>query len=383
MRRLAVGLALTLSFPATGLAQEAHGRATFQAFRFPDPSGLQIHHVQLLTVPFGASVTPLPHTTIELHGGYAAGSALLSNGARVEARGLTDTSIGLTLEGMGFVLNASATLPTGDASPTLEEVALVGVLSSDLLPFEITHWGGGGSAGVDLGYSRTFGRVAAMGSLGYVSARAYAPLEDEVPLYRPGDQKRAKLFVEAAVGEAGLLSVRLGAQRYDQDVYDELNLYRPGVRMEGVVSFASPVGARESIQVYGGIRHRNAGVFDLLPGGFRREDSRNILPGTAESVVSRELMAVGAELFVARQRFQVAPEVQLRVLRSADGIGQGWLTSVGATADWKAWGMRAGRRLMVRPSVRGSAGRVILREGAESNVLGWEAGLSLRIMGGR
>ena len=68
----------------------------------------------------------------------------------------------------------------------------------------------------------------------------------------------------------------------------------------------------------------------------------------------------------------LTPRVDVRVFRSEDGVGQGYVAGVGA-----AYEVRAGS-VTLAPSVTGRIGQVTVREGQESGITGFEAGLTLR-----
>ena len=71
------------------------------------------------------------------------------------------------------------------------------------------------------------------------------------------------------------------------------------------------------------------------------------------------------------------------MFRAADGASQGWLTSLGTTYDMRVSGSNSGRRVVLAPTAQLRLGRVIVQQGVETGLIGWEAGVALRVELGR
>jgi hypothetical protein len=330
----------------------------------------------LTTTPFAVSVPVGSWFTFEASGAVAKGVAKATSGEEVQLSGLTDTQIGISVP-VGrdrAVLTFGATLPTGQTTLTLEEAAVAGVVAAELLPFSITTWGAGGGGGADLALA-----VAGEGwgfgiSGGYQAGREFEPLEAGEFAFRPGDQIRFRVAVDREVGEAGTLSLLVGTQRFGDDQLDGNNLFRAGTRVEGLISYAFPLGLRGSALLYGSVLHRGAGTLLL---------QESALEGAQSAPTQDLFMGGGSFRLPAGRRAIFLPEAQMRVFRTEDGVSQGWMVTVGTGLELRVAGRSLGRRMVLAPSLRFRYGDVTVREEATSSILGWELGVALRGESGR
>ena len=140
------------------------------------------------------------------------------------------------------------------------------------------------------------------------------------------------------------------------------------------MSYAFAMGLRGSALVYGGAYHRANGTLLV-------DDSS--LAGATDSP-SQQLFAGGLDLRLPVGRSAtLLPGVEGRAFRSADGVGQGWIASAGATLEFLLSGRRSNNRVAIAPTARFRVGHVIVEEGSESDLTGWEAGLTLSVGAGR
>ncbi len=376
---LAAGVcaALALAMPPARARAQTYGvagGALLQRYTFADPEAAGLKSFDLFTAPFAAALPLGSSAVLEVSGAYAEGT-LTGSGGEAKRSGFTDTDIGLTvtLGAQRMVLTAAATLPTGRSTQTFAEATVAGVVAAELLPFAITTWGTGGSTGGDVALAFQAGRVGLGLSGSYRRARTFQPLEGDAFTYRPGDQIRVRLALDADVSESGTLSVLLGFQHFGDDLQDGANLFRSGRRLEGVISYAFAFGRRGGAQLYGGIYHREHG---------RLLAETPSLEGASDSP-SQQLFVAGLDLRLPAGRATFLPDGEIRVFRSQDGVGQGWVAGAGGALELRVAGRRFGRRLVLAPSGRVRIGHVIAREGAETDLTGWEAGLIVRIGGGR
>ena len=152
------------------------------------------------------------------------------------------------------------------------------------------------------------------------------------------------------------------------------NLFKSGNRVEGVMSYAFAFGLRSSAYLYGGVYHRENGA--LLT-----EDL--IIDGAPDSPW-QQLFLSGVNLRVATsRRVAFLGDGDIRVFRSQDGVGQGWVGTAGLTLNLVIAGRPSGSRVVLSPTGRYRYGHVVVREGAESGLRGWEAGITLRVETGR
>ena len=376
MKRRVALLALATVLLAPGVSAQVGAGALMQTYRFDDPAAAGLEQFRLTTLPFMAAVPLGSRLTLDVSGAYAEGTVTGVDGFEATLSGPTDTQLGVSVA-LGpdrVVLTGGLVLATGQSTQTFQEAAVAGVVAAELLPFAISTWGSGGGAGGDVAVAFQAGRVGIGFSGGYQAASEYEPLSDLAFAYRPGDQLRFRFALDADVGEAGTFSLLLGLQRFGQDAFAGVNLFQSGTRLEGLVSYAFPTGLRGSGLVYGGVYHReNGSLLTDVPS----------LEGATDSP-SQQLFVGGANFRLpAGARAALLPDLEMRVFRSADGIGQGWVGSAGATLDLRVSGRRFGRRLVLGPTARFRFGSVTVNEDAESGLKGWEAGLTLRLEGGR
>ena len=209
---------------------------------------------------------------------------------------------------------------------------------------------------------------------GYNVASEYEPLEGQQLAYRPGDQLRLRLAVDHDLGASGTFSALLGFESYGNDQLAGNDLFQSGNRLEAVVSYAFAVGRRSSALLFGGVNHRANGTLLLQSSSL----------GGAGDAPAQQLFRLGANFWIPLgRRLRLRPTTEGRVFRAADGASQGWLASAGTGLEWRISGTATGRRLVLSPSGRVRFGNVIVSEGVETGLTGWEAGVTMGIVVGR
>jgi hypothetical protein len=209
--------------------------------------------------------------------------------------------------------------------------------------------------------------------LGASLQRASTPLGSGPMSYQPGRQLRARGAIDAPVGVAGVLSILVGYQHFAFDAFGGETFYKPGARIEGVASYSFPLGARESAVFYAGAYRLDVGVPDPALAG----DVGVVFPGANESA-ARTLFTAGTEMRLGRGRLVIIPRGDVRVLRSAEAVGQGWLASVGGRGEIGGFGRYLGGDVVVEPTLALRMGRLVAAQGVESPILGGEFGLTVR-----
>ncbi|MFQ5536819.1 MAG: hypothetical protein ACE5GJ_05140 [Gemmatimonadota bacterium] len=359
-----------ISRPAVG------GGTLIQEYRFSDAEAAGMRQYRLVLTPFSASIPLGSLLTVDASGAWAKAAVTGPEGGTARLAGPVDTDLGIrfSLGRDRAVIGAGLVLPTGTTELTLEEAAVAGVVAAELLPFAISTWGTGGGVGGDLSLAFQAGAWGVGISGGYQSSSDYEPLTGESFTYRPGSQVRARLALDREVGEAGTLSLLAGFQRFGDDAWAGSNLFRSGDRFEVLLTYAFPLAVRGSGLLFGGVYHREHG--SLLT-----QDPT--LEGATDSP-SQQLFVAGTSFRVpVGNRLLLLPEADGRVFRSADGVGQGWIASAGGSADLRLAGQAFSAHLTLSPSARVRLGHIVVREGSESRLLGWEAGLTLRVEAGR
>lgn len=363
--------ALLISSPAEMAAQatpevvDARGGLVLDHYSFSDEEATGIRSLSLFTLPVSAAAPLGERLSVELRSAFARGSLERADGSSVDLSGLTDTElrVGFRRGGdMALQLQGIAMLPTGSSSQTPEEAQLAGAVAADLLPFRISNWGSGGGAGVHASVARSFGDTGAGLSASYVVGREFEPLEGEPFGYQPGDQLRIRGAVDHNVGPDARVALSLTLERFSDDAVDGTNLYRSGNRIQALASYAFAPTPRTSALAYGGVFHRSEGT---------------ALLDAAPAVPSQALLLAGGGVRVPMGWGVLVPSGDVRLFRTDDGVGQGWLTGVGLATEIPAAGH------LVVPSVRARFGTVLVRDDVESGITGLELSFTARMGGGR
>jgi hypothetical protein len=370
---LAAGAAV---FSTPAAAQGIGGGGLLQSYTFDDAEAAGLSEFRLMSAPFAVVLPIGDRLSLLASGAFAEGRATGTDGSQATLSGLTDTEVGVAFA-LGpdrVVLTAGAALPTGQSTHSLEEAAVAGVVAAELLPFAVTNWGSGGGVGGDMAVAFQSGAWGIGLAGGYRAASEYEPLTGETFAYRPGNQIRARVALDRDVGTSSTFSILVGVQQFTEDQMRGSNLFQSGNRLEGMMSYAFPIGLRSSALLYGGAYHRAQGALLL---------DESALDGAGDSP-SQQLFTGGLDLRIPLGRKATfLPGTEMRAFRSADGIGQGWIGTAGATLELIIAGRRFGPRTVLSSSARFRMGHVIIDEDSESNLMGWEAGITLRVETGR
>ena len=378
---LAATLVAAVAFASTAVPVRAQERAAagvgayFESFTFATPPAAGAKSVSMLSVPFAVRLPVASILSFGVTGGLARGVVTAQDGSTSTLSSLTDTEVRATLSFQGeagsVALSGIGLVPTGSASLTLEEAAVAGAVASDLLAFRVSNWGSGGGGGADL----TVTRATDMGSVGFTAgyrmAASFTPLEALDVNYRPGSELRLRFALDRTLANDRTLALQLGYSRYGEDQWAGVGLLRSGQRLLGLMSYATPLGSAVATG-YGGVLYRSGGALgDMLL-------RTGILSGVP-APPSETLVLAGWSARVPWAASLVVPGMDFRLLRRADGTGQGFIGGVGLAAE-----LPAGEgNVRFVPSARFRMGKLLLAEGVDSGVTGFEVGLGLRFGGAR
>jgi len=355
---------LSLSAAGVGSAQVAlppmGAGVAVETYRFRDAEAAGVRSITLLSTPFQAAIPLTAGTRLELSGGYGRGVLVRRDGSESRVQGPTDTQLRLRVPvgGTSLVLSAIAVLPTGISTFSPDQSQVAGAIASDLLPFSMTSWGSGGGGGIAGTYAHSLGRVALGVGGSYLTHRAFEPLEGgQFVAYRPGDQLGMQAAANVDVGNAGKAALQVVLLHQADDRLSDANLFRSGNRYQAMGSYAFRAGRSSSGIVYLGGGHRECG---------------GALMEVVRDSPSQDLALVGTGFRLpVRPGLVLVPTLESRVFRTGDGVGQGYLTGAGAGLEFSTGDTR------IVPRARAQLGRVLVREGAESNVVGFDLGLSI------
>jgi hypothetical protein len=362
-----------LTAPQAAAAQNSGftvgGGFAHESYRFRDFDALGTRRISLATFPFVARYSG--RVIVEISGAFAQGELDPPFGEGSSISGLTDTGVRLAVPLLNerVTLSGTAYLPTGKATQTEEESIAAGAIAADLLPFRITNWGTGGGFDVSASFAVPMGGFGFGARVGYAVGREFEPLEDAPSQpqfkYQPGDQLYGRVAIDRALGPSAKFSVSATIQRFSDDSFNGTNLFRSGDRLQvlGTLNFAA--GANGTGVFYGGVLHRSESEF--LDGEFF--DSSLNFP-------SQDLILAGGGFRLPLGTGAVLPSTDLRVFRSADGVGQGYALGFGTSAEIPFTG---GTFI---PTVRARVGNVVVNDDVRSGFVGSELGIMFRF-GGR
>jgi hypothetical protein len=357
--------------PATAQGLDAGAGAAggsaigFEHYRFATGDAANIESLSLLTVPVGGRVPLFGRASLDVRSAWARAAMTRPDGSEISLAGFTDTEIGVGVSfgPANFVTTVTgvAVVPTGHSSHTLAESELVGVIAADLLPLRISHWGAGGGGGARFSTVRAFEWGSLGFGAGYVVTREFEPLQADAIgsrfEYRPGDQLQLRAALDRTIGRSAKWTTSLALQIHRDDQLDGSNLYRAGNRYQAMTSYAFAAGAGSSGIVYLGGLHRDRGTALL---DFSRD------------IPAQTLVLAGGGLRIPAAGTVLLPSVDTRLFRTADGVGQGFLSGVGVSLEWPLQGA------VVVPSARARFGTVLVRQGRDSGIVGADLGLGIR-----
>ncbi len=338
--------------------------AAFEMYRFGDAQPTGVDRISVYTAPFAARTRLVGASALEVTGAYASGRLTRLDGSTTTLSGFTDTQISLVLPVKEQVATVTvvAIVPTGKATMSADEAIVAGVVASELLPFRVSSWGAGGAAGLSAAVAHSLGAVGLGASAAYVVGREFDLVTPGEFAYRPGNQLRARIALDLSRGPAGKGSLQVTYLHSSEDRLSGSNVFRPGDRLQAVASYAFATGWRGSGLAYAGLLHRARGTYLIDLGA----------PPAALN-----LFLVGGGLRVPVGASVLMPSVDARVLRRADGTGEGEIVGLGSAAE-----LPIGAGLTLLPSVRGRLGRALASPGATTGFTGVELSLGARFGGG-
>ncbi len=356
-------IALMIAALSRGLAAQSHAVAGsyFESYSFNDPVAAGFKRVSLLTVPFAVAVQPARWARLGVSSTFASATVERNDGTQSTVSGLTDTALELSLPIVQdrLIVAASLMLPFGKSTFSPEEAQVAGIVAADLLPFRLTHWGSGGALDVSTQATGTVGALNVGARLGYQKAREFELLRGGLFLYRPGSQVYGRVAADGEVG-TGRLAAQLTVYTFGDDQRNSRNLYRTGNRVQGMLTYSLPAGSAGRVQAYVGAMRREHGTF---------------ADGSSETPAQTMLLFGGGVRQLLRGVVLI-PLMDVRLVSSSDGLGQGYIGDIGVTAEIPTLG---GATLL--PTLRVRRGQLKVRAGATSAITGFELGAGLRFGG--
>ena len=243
--------ALSIGVGATARAQWAFDPAgrlapQFHSYTIDAPSNTKITE---LAVPIYALVPITRALSVDVGASYASAHVeQTTNGQTVKSdvSGLTDSQVRANyVLGTDFVvLTAGINLPTGHSAVTQSQQLAAGLIGSDFLAFPISNMGTGFGGTGGLAIARPLGDWNAGFAVSMRRSSSYAPFNDAGVRdlrYQPGDEYRARVGVDRAVG-TGRMTLGVTYSRFGNDDLAG-SIYNTGDRYLTTFSLDNTLGA--------------------------------------------------------------------------------------------------------------------------------------------
>ena len=219
-RAAIASFALAAAAPDAGCQSVLDGELRFA----PQYMQYQVHSpgdetISELAIPIFVTIPVGSRFTFDVGTAYARARA--TSGAEVsEIHGITDTQIrgNVTLGSDFVVLTAGVSLPTGNSSVTLDQLAAAGRIGNDFLGFPVSNMGTGLAATGGIAIAQPVGAWSL--GIGAAARRSAAYEPFDVPgqsfRYQPGNEVRARLGADRTLG-SGMLALGLTYSAFGRD----------------------------------------------------------------------------------------------------------------------------------------------------------------------
>ena len=314
-------LSMLVSAPAAAqLPAVGRVAAIGEAYVFGD--GLGLDGIVEITVPVGVTVPFGRYFDVSLSSGYAYVRLLSADGSGVsdqEISGALDTQARLSFHPVPgrLIVFATGAIPTGVKTVDPQELAILGVLASDIVGFSASTLGSGGNVGGGFAGAIPLGASWAIGiGATFRESLAFRPVVNSTTEIKPGTEVRLRTGIEGPLAARSYLRV---AGIFALRAKDELaGATQNGVgnRFSGYVSLDQGLG-NSSLTLY---------VFDVF-----RSDPRIEATATGSALLPRSnLIAGGARLSLALGgTTALVPRVEFRKSWTARNANDTALRSTG------------------------------------------------------
>lgn len=324
-----------------------------------------------LAIPVFVTIPAGSRLTFDVGTAYAR-AHVTAGPDKSEISGLTDTQLrgNLTLGSDLVVLTAGVSLPTGNASVTLDQLAAAGRIGNDFLAFPISNMGTGLAATGGIAIARPFGEWnIGIGAAARRSA-SYEPFD--VPgqsfRYQPGNEVRARIGADRTVA-SGRLALGVTYSAFGRDAAGG-SAYNTGDRVIAQGALSGQAGGSDyTVAAYNVFR---------APGNYASGD-RAGRENIANLFVSLGLHASGALL---------EPSVELRHwLQNVYPAGSGTGAAHSQSSHLATFGLRtriALGGLLVYPSAGYTAfGKLAATDASgravQADITGFKAQIAIRM----
>lgn len=334
-------------------------------------SGIFVDKVSELTVPVVVNVELARNIGMTLSGGFASVSLTSAKPDELPNQSLSgplDTELRFNVNVIPgrLVVLATGAIPTGSKTVAREELAILGVLSSDVIGFSAANLGAGGNFGGGLVGAIPIGRWA----LGYGSTfrqpMEYQPIRGIADTtLSPGSEFKLRAGLEGPLARRTYLRIAGIYAARQKDKVSGASRNGIGNRLIGYLSVNRGIGGRGSaITLY---------AFDVFRGDPQIEPT-----AVGAAVFPRgNLLAAGARLAIAGRSMTVTPRVEYRISAQAADTSDTTLRRAGLS--WR-FGVDLRRRLSSRASAVLQLGALtgnVVQSGSDVGLSGFRVGAHL------
>ncbi len=258
MTRAALVSGLALAVGAAGSAGQIPVRVTvsgsYESYSF-DP-GLVFSKVQEIAVPVGLVVPFGRAGDLTVSTGFAHVRLTSSDPTELQDQsttGMLDTEFRLSWNVVPdrIVVFGTGVAPTGIETVEQEQLAILGVLASDVIGFQAPTLGTGGSAGGGFGAAVPLSSAWSIGIGGSVRVPfSYVPLVGTTSQIKPGTDFRVRAGVEGSLARRTYVRVAGIFAHQSNNIYSDTAETGVGNRIVGYASLNQGIG-NGSLSIYG------------------------------------------------------------------------------------------------------------------------------------
>jgi hypothetical protein len=321
-----------------------------------------------LTVPLGADVRIGRRGSFAVSTGFARVQLLTSDTAALKDQtlsGLLDAEVRLAWDVVPGKLIALATgvIPTGSRTVDLQQLAVLGAISSDLIGYAAPSLGSGGNVGGGLIGAVPLGKFSAGLGATFKRSMWYQPVSSNASVLLPGMELRFRAGLEGNLARRTFLRAAAIVARSSPDRLGGSTVNGVGTRVIAYLSVNQAFG-KASVSIYG---------FDVYRGGPQIQD------GSAALLPKGNLISGGARLdYALDAATTISPRFEYRgsAAAPADSTGAGPLQRLGSSFRFGVDARRQIRQGMAAVLQAGGAAGNILQAGASIPFSGMRFALS-------
>jgi hypothetical protein len=340
-----------------------------ESYSFDD--GLSFTRVSEQTVPVAVTVGLGRRAAFTVATGFARVDLKSADEGQLASQEIStalDTEFRLSVDVIPgrLVFLATGAAPTGSGTVALEELSVLGALSSDIIGFSATDLGTGGNLGGGFVGVVPVGRMALGIGATFQQSLTYDPVQGQTQNLRPGGEVRVRGGIEGALGPRTYLRVAGIFARRQKDQINGETRNGVGNRYVGYVSLNQAVG-RSSVTVYG---------FDVF-----RSNPQVEATATGAALLPRgNLLAAGAQFALGlAPRTSVTPRVEFRTSSAAPDTSVTALQRLGSSVRFGVdFRHRVNRDVALVLEGNGLIGDVV-QAGNTIDFRGYRAGVHLEI----